>query len=79
MIATANDKIALVYNEDVTDDGDVIMATYSNKGELESKVLIKAMSYYVSIMPFESKQVNASSIIIPTLKDRRFCLMRLTF
>ncbi|MFN7313719.1 MAG: hypothetical protein ACK5UI_09585 [Bacteroidota bacterium] len=79
VIATANDKIALVYNEDVTDEGDVIMATYSNKGGLESKVLIKAMSYYVSIMPFESKQVNASSIIIPTLKDKRFCLMRLTF
>lgn len=75
----ANDKIGIIYNADVVNDGDVMLTTISNKGEFENKVLIKSMSYYASIMPFESKQVSGKSAVISTLKDRRFCLMRLTF
>jgi hypothetical protein len=42
-------------------------------------VLIKSVSYYVSLMPPGSRQVTANTAIITALKDRRFCLMRLTF
>lgn len=73
-----NDKISLVYNYDVNSDSDIMLVTLSNKGVVDSKVLIKSMSYYVTIMPSESKQVSANSAIITSLKDRRFCLMRLT-
>lgn len=73
-----NDKISLVYNYDVNSDSDIMLVTLSNKGIVDSKVLIKSMSYYVTIMPAESKQVTANSAIITSLKDRRFCLMRLT-
>ena len=75
----ANDKIGIIYNADVVNDGDVMLTTISNKGVFEQKVLIKSMSYYATIMPFESRQVSGNSAIISTLKDRRFCLMRLTF
>ena len=73
-----NDKISLVYNDDVNSDSDIMLANINSKGVVDSKVLIKSMSYYVTIMPAESRQVTASSAIITTLKDRRFCLMRLT-
>lgn len=75
----ANDKIGLVYNLDVVNEGDVMLTTISSKGLFENKVLIKSMSYYATIMPLESKQVSGNSAIICTLKDRRFCLMRVTF
>lgn len=73
-----NEKISLVYNYDVSTDSDIMLVTLNNQGILDTKVLIKSMSYYVTIMPPESKQVTANSAIITTLKDRRFCLMRLT-
>ena len=75
----SNDKIGIVYNVDVVNEGDVMLATIASNGEVESKVLIKSMSYFVTIMPPESRQVSARSIIIPTSKDHRFCLMRLNF
>ncbi len=59
--------------------GALIALTIASNGEVESKVLIKSMSYFVTIMPPESRQVSARSIIIPTSKDHRFCLMRLNF
>lgn len=74
-----NDKVGIIYNSDVANEGDIIMATVSNKGELDSKVLIKSVSYFVLLMPPESKQVSANTAVITALKDRRFCLMRLTF
>lgn len=73
-----NDKISLVYNYDVSTDSDIMLVSLNNQGIIDTKVLIKSMSYYVTIMPPESKQVTANSAIITTLKDRRFCLMRLT-
>lgn len=75
----ANDKIGIIYNQDVVNEGDVMLTTISTTGKLEQKVLIKSMSYYATIMPPESKQVSGNSAVISTLKDRRFCLMRLTF
>lgn len=74
-----NEKIGIIYNADVTNEGDILMATISNKGELDSKVLVKSLSYFVLLMPSESKQVSANSAVVTALKDRRFCLMRLTF
>lgn len=79
VVMLSNDKIGIVYNQDVTNEGDVMLATISDTGELDYKVLIKAMSYFVTVMPPESRQVSAKSAIIPTSKDRRFCLMRVTF
>ncbi len=75
----ANNKIGIVYNLDVVNEGDVMLTTISSKGVFDNKVLIKSMSYFATIMPLESKQVSGNSAIICTLKDRRFCLMRLTF
>lgn len=75
----ANDKIGIVYNSEVVNEGDVMLSTINTKGGIDHKVLIKSMSYYVTIMPPESRQVSGNSAIISTLKDRRFCLMRLTF
>jgi hypothetical protein len=76
---SGNDKIGLVYNSDASNEGDVMVTTISNKGTVDTKVLVKAQSYFVQLMPGESKQVSANSSLICTLKDKRFSIMRLTF
>jgi hypothetical protein len=76
---TGNDKIGIIYNSDANNEGDVMMSTISNKGIIDTKVLIKALTYFVLLMPNESKQISANSSLICTLKDKRFSIMRLTF
>jgi hypothetical protein len=77
--AISNGKLGLIYNSDATNEGDVMITSITNKGVFDTRVLIKSLSYYVLIMPQESKQVSASANLICTLKDRRFALMRLNF
>ncbi len=72
------DKLSFVYSSDVSQDGDIMISSINPLGQIETKILIKSMSYYVQLMPAESKQINSNSIIISTLKDRRFTLMKLT-
>ena len=76
---SGNDKIGLVYNSDASNEGDVMITTISTKGNTDTKVLVKAQSYFVQLMPGEAKQVSANSSLICTLKDKRFSIMRLTF
>ena len=76
---TGNDKIGLVYNSDANNEGDVMISTISNKGVADTKVLLKALSYFVQVIPGETKQVSSNSSLICTLKDKRFSIMRLTF
>lgn len=76
---TGNEKVGLVYNSDASNEGDVMITTISNKGVTDTKVLVKAQSYFVQLMPNESKQVSGNSSLICTLKDKRFSMMRLTF
>lgn len=78
MLLNATNKLSFVYNENASEESDVMISTLNPLGQLETRILIKALSYYVQLMPMESKQINANSSIICTLKDRRFTLMKLT-
>jgi hypothetical protein len=78
-ILNTNDRLAFIYNQDATTESDVMMSTLSPKGETDTRILIKSLSFYVALMPLESKQINANTALFSTIKDRRFSLMRLTF
>jgi hypothetical protein len=79
VLLNTNDKLSFIYNSDVSSEGDVMISSINPLGQIDTKILIKAMSYYVVLMPAESKQINSSSSLVCTLKDRRFTLMKLTF
>lgn len=79
VLLNTNDKLSFIYNSDVSSDGDVMVSSINPLGQIDTKILIKAMSYYVVLMPAESKQINVNSSLICTLKDRRFTLMKLTY
>jgi hypothetical protein len=77
-LLNANERISFIYNSDTGEESDVMITTLNPKGEMNTRILIKALSYYVSIMPPESKQVSSNAVIISTLKDKRFSLLRIT-
>jgi hypothetical protein len=79
VILNTNDKLSFVYNSNASEEGDVMITTINPLGQLETRILIKSLSYYVQLMPAESKQINNASSLICTLKDRRFTLMKLTY
>ncbi|MCE2787012.1 MAG: hypothetical protein ACK44P_08195 [Bacteroidota bacterium] len=78
VLLNANERISFIYNSDTGEESDVMITTLNPKGEMNTRILIKALSYYVSIMPPESKQVSSNTVIISTLKDKRFSLLRIT-
>ncbi|MES2561082.1 MAG: hypothetical protein V4590_15165 [Bacteroidota bacterium] len=79
VLLNANDKLAFAYNADTNEESDVLISTINPLGQVDTKILIKALSYYVSLIPTESKQIGSNTSLICTLKDRRFTLMKLTY
>jgi hypothetical protein len=75
----ANERISLIYNSDIDQEGDIMISTINPKGEIDTRILIKSLSYYVTLMPPEAKQVASNSVLISTLKDKRFSLLRVTY
>jgi hypothetical protein len=79
VLLNTNDKLSFIYNTSSSEEGDVMITTINPLGQVDTRILIKSLSYYVQLMPSESKQINNSSTLICTLKDRRFTLMKLTY
>lgn len=79
VMLNTNDKLSFIYSTTSGEDGDIMITNINPTGQLETRILIKSMSYYVQLMPVESKQINNSSSLICTLKDRRFTLMKITY
>lgn len=79
VLLNTNKRLCFVYSSNANEEGDVMITTIDPNGAMDTKILIKAMSYYVQLMPIESRQISSNSSIICTLKDRRFTLMKLTY
>lgn len=79
VLLNTNERLSFIYNSETGEEADVMISTLNPKGESDTRILIKALSYYVSIMPPESKQVSGNAAIISALKDKRFSLLRVTY
>jgi hypothetical protein len=79
VLLNTNDKLCFIYNTNASDEGDVMITQINPLGLTDTRILIKSLSYYVQLMPSESKQINNSSCLISTLKDRRFTVMKITY
>ena len=71
--------IQLLYNDQLRNTGDIMQYTIYNNGKIESSKLLKTELDYVAIIPEESKQVSSNKVIISTLKNRRFALLKLIY
>lgn len=74
-----NDRIAFIYNNDISTESDVIISSIAPDGQLDTRVLIKSLSFFISVMPSEFKQISHNAMLAGTMKDKRFSLMRITF
>jgi hypothetical protein len=73
------ENLYVVYNNDVSTEGDMMLSYANNKGLIENKILVKAINTSALIIPSETKQVGSNSILACSLRDKRFTLMRITF
>jgi hypothetical protein len=71
--------VQLLYNDQLRSSGDVMQYTIYNNGYVEANKLLKAQLDYVAIIPSEAKQVSSNKVIIPTSKNRRFALLKLSY
>lgn len=74
-----NDAIYTIYNADVSQEGDVLSSKFDVTGKTENKILIKAINASLLIIPQDSKQVSANSLLVCAIRDKRFTLMRISF
>jgi hypothetical protein len=75
----SNDAIYTIYNADVTQEGDVLLCKFDVKGKTENKILVKAINASLLIIPQDSKQISATSLLACAIRDKRFTLMRINF
>jgi hypothetical protein len=79
-VVYTNDKfIEIYYNDQLRSTGELMQYTIFNNGVSKSRKLLKLELDYVALIPRESKQVSSNKIIIPTLKNRRFALLKLIY
>jgi hypothetical protein len=71
--------VQLLYNDQLRSSGDVMQYTIYNNGYVEANKLLKAQLDHVAIIPSEAKQVSSNKVIIPTSKNRRFALLKLSY
>jgi hypothetical protein len=72
------DSIHVLFNEK-TSGGDVLHYSIHNTGNIDHEILFKSVNTYVFLMPGEAKQISNNVLMLATIKDRKFCLLKLIF
>lgn len=78
-ICKRKDRIHILFNDKLKGDGGVLNYTLFTDQSLEEEMLFGNQGAFISIVPSESKQLDANTVLIPTSKDRKFAFLKLTF
>lgn len=73
------DRIHILFNDKLKGNGGVLMYTLFPDEKLEEEMLFGNQGTLVSIVPAETRQLDANTLLIPTSKDRKFAFLKLTF
>ncbi len=73
------DSIHILFNDKIKGDGGVLNYTLKNDNTLEQELLFGNQSSFISIVPTESRQLDANTLLIPTSKDRKFAFVKISF
>jgi hypothetical protein len=73
------DRVYLIFNDKIKGLGDVLLFVLDNQGNLEKETLLGSQSAFISIIPGESRQLDANTILLATAKDRKFAFLKITF
>ncbi|MHB1276969.1 MAG: hypothetical protein ACYC1Q_01065 [Bacteroidia bacterium] len=78
-ICKRKDRIHILFNDKIKGDGGVLYYTLFTDQVLEEEMLFGNQGAFISIVPSESKQLDANTVLIPTSKDRKFAFLKLTY
>ncbi|HCS21085.1 MAG TPA: hypothetical protein DIW47_11095 [Bacteroidetes bacterium] len=78
-ICRRKDRIHILFNDKLKGNGGVLNYTLYTDQVLEEEMLFGNQGAFISIVPSESKQLDANTVLIPTSKDRKFAFLKLTF
>ena len=73
------DFVYTVFNSDLDKESDIMLHYTNYLGKSDGKILIKSSNFEATIIPTEYKQTSANSVILSTIRDKQFTLMRVTF
>lgn len=71
--------IQIFYNDPNSRNGEVLQYTFFWDGNYTAKKAFNTEFEQISILPNEATQVSSNKIIIPTVKNRKFALLKLVF
>lgn len=72
------DRIHILFNDKLKGNGG-LNYTLRNDNTLEEVLLFGNQSAFISIVPTESRQMDANTMLIPTSKDRKFAFVKIIF
>jgi hypothetical protein len=79
VIFVLNQFIQIYYNDPNSRNGDVLQYTIYWDGEYTAKKAFNDMYEQIYILPNESTQVASNKMIMPTVKNRKFALLKIVF
>lgn len=78
-MAVTPKSINLIFNDNLRNSGNVIHYSLSPDGKIKDKVLIHSETEFVSIIPGESRQISPNSLLVPTVKNKKFALLKISY
>ena len=79
VIMVNDDQINILYNDKLNANADIIQVSYKPNGEHSKKILLNNDQYYALVIPAESNQVTANSVVIPINQNRDFTYIKLLY
>lgn len=76
---TMPDYVYIIYNADVSQEGDIMLNSIKYDGKSDNKIIVKSINKGANVVPGEARQTSANSIIATASREKRFALMRITF
>ncbi len=74
-----DDEFNILYNDRISANADIVQISYNEFGRMTKKIILNNDQYYALLIPAESKQVNANSIVIPVNQNRDFTYIKLIY
>jgi hypothetical protein len=74
-----DDEFNILYNDRISANADIVQISYNEFGRMTKKIILNNDQYYALLIPAESRQVNANSIVIPVNQNRDFTYIKLIY
>jgi hypothetical protein len=78
-MAVTHRSINVLFNDNMRNSGNVMHYTISPEGKVSDKILLHSDTEFVSIIPGESRQISPTTLLIPTVKNKKFALLKISY